>query len=233
MDTAPLIPAAAPGPSRSAAPAQPAKADAAKALSGDFDTFLTLLTAQIRNQDPLNPADSTEYSTQLATFSNVEQGVRTNALLEEMIGRLDGQGLGQLASWIGMEARTTGASAYVGGPITLEAALPAVAEAAEIIVARPDGVEVARFPVDANAATHTVTPRTADGRLLPPGTYAFTVQPYATGGQLQAVEAARYVTVREALVEDGRTTLVLDGGVKLPADAITGLRPAEPMSAEA
>ena len=47
---------------------QISNADESNGLASDFDTFLQLLTAQIRNQDPLNPADSTEFVAQLATF---------------------------------------------------------------------------------------------------------------------------------------------------------------------
>lgn len=48
----------------------------------DFDTFLTLLTAQIRNQDPLEPVDSTQFVEQLATFSNLELQAKGNQILE-------------------------------------------------------------------------------------------------------------------------------------------------------
>ena len=55
-------------------------------IGSDFDTFLKLLTTQMKNQDPLNPIDSTDYATQLATFSGVEQQTRTNQLLESLSG---------------------------------------------------------------------------------------------------------------------------------------------------
>ena len=42
---------------------------------GDFETFLKMLTTQIRNQDPLNPMEGSEFAVQLATFSGVEQQV--------------------------------------------------------------------------------------------------------------------------------------------------------------
>ena len=59
-------------------------ADAANELAGDFETFLSLLTAQLRNQDPLKPMESTEFVAQLASFSAVEQQVRTNDRLDEL-----------------------------------------------------------------------------------------------------------------------------------------------------
>ena len=63
----------------------------AATIGEDFDTFLQLLTAQIRNQDPLAPMDSTQFVEQLATFSSLEQQVETNKTLESiasMIGNL-------------------------------------------------------------------------------------------------------------------------------------------------
>lgn len=77
---------------QSAAPAAPAtssnaSADPAAQLANE-QTFLQLLVAQIKNQDPLNPADSIQFVTQLAQFSQVEQmlAVRqdTDAILKQM-----------------------------------------------------------------------------------------------------------------------------------------------------
>ena len=45
----------------------------AKKASLDYDSFLTLLIAQMKNQDPTDPMDSSEQISQLATFSQVEQ----------------------------------------------------------------------------------------------------------------------------------------------------------------
>ena len=44
-------------------------------ISSDFQTFLTMLTTQLQNQDPLNPVESSDFAVQLATFSGVEQQV--------------------------------------------------------------------------------------------------------------------------------------------------------------
>ncbi len=62
----------------------------------DFQTFLKLLTAQMRNQDPLEPLDATQFVAQLASFSSVEQQIETNAKLDimnEKLSRLDYLGL--------------------------------------------------------------------------------------------------------------------------------------------
>lgn len=51
----------------------------------DYDSFLKLLVAQMKNQDPTNPMDSTQYVAQLASFSQVEQSVQTNSKLDQML----------------------------------------------------------------------------------------------------------------------------------------------------
>src|SRR5690242_8555320 len=58
---------------------------AAKTLAGNFDTFLTLLTTQLQNQDPLNPMDSNQFTQQLVEFSQVEQQINTNDNLKTLI----------------------------------------------------------------------------------------------------------------------------------------------------
>jgi flagellar basal-body rod modification protein FlgD len=51
----------------------------------DYDSFLTLLVAQLKNQDPTEPQDSAQYIAQLATFSNVEQSIKSNAKLDQLM----------------------------------------------------------------------------------------------------------------------------------------------------
>jgi flagellar basal-body rod modification protein FlgD len=54
----------------------------------DYNAFLKLLIAQMQNQDPTQPMDSTEFVAQLASFSNVEQGIQTNTKLDSLMTSL-------------------------------------------------------------------------------------------------------------------------------------------------
>ena len=56
--------------------------------SMDYDAFLQLLIAQMKNQDPTQPMDSTEYMSQLASFSNVEQAIKANSKLDGLMSAL-------------------------------------------------------------------------------------------------------------------------------------------------
>jgi flagellar basal-body rod modification protein FlgD len=89
---------------------------AASMITADFQTFLRLLTTQMQNQDPLNPMESTEFASQLAQFSGVEQQVRTNDLLTGLQAGLATQGMGQLGGWIGLEARAEMPVNFEGQP---------------------------------------------------------------------------------------------------------------------
>ncbi len=71
---------------------------AAEKASIDYDSFLKLLIAQMKNQDPTNPMDATEQISQLATFSQVEQSIQTNSNLETLI---TGNALTNASSYIG------------------------------------------------------------------------------------------------------------------------------------
>lgn len=71
---------------------------AAKKSTLDYDTFLTLLVAQLKNQDPTDPMSATDQIAQLATFSQVEQTIQTNKRLEEL---LQSSNLTQAGSIIG------------------------------------------------------------------------------------------------------------------------------------
>lgn len=81
--------------------------------SVDYQSFLKLLVAEMKNQDPTNPMESTDYVAQLATFSQVEQSVQTNAKLDQI---LQANVLSQAGSLVGRTVTT--ADGTVSGKVT-------------------------------------------------------------------------------------------------------------------
>ena len=73
-------------------------------LASNFETFLSLLTAQLRNQDPLSPVDSNQFTAQLTQMAGVEQQLLTNELLKSMLSAQGVGGLNEAATYIGKEA---------------------------------------------------------------------------------------------------------------------------------
>ena len=94
-----------------ATPAETARPQSSATV--DYDAFLQLLIAQMKNQDPTEPMDASEYMAQLAAFSNVEQGVKMNARLDAL---LTAQSLTQADGIIGRTL--TSADGEITGKVT-------------------------------------------------------------------------------------------------------------------
>ncbi|SJZ82145.1 flagellar hook assembly protein FlgD [Consotaella salsifontis] len=90
-----------------------AKDTSAAKADMNYDSFLQLLVAQLKNQDPLEPMDSSEYMAQFATFSQVEQTIKTNTKLDSL---LNVSALTQAGSIIGLTA--TSADGETSGVVT-------------------------------------------------------------------------------------------------------------------
>ncbi|MBO6718591.1 MAG: flagellar hook assembly protein FlgD [Rhizobiaceae bacterium] len=86
----------------------PAAASSGAAV--DYQAFLKLLVAEMKNQDPTNPMESTEYVAQLASFSQVEQSVQINKKLDDLLAA---SSLTQAGALIGREI-TSGDGAVTG-----------------------------------------------------------------------------------------------------------------------
>jgi len=84
-------------------------------LAENFDTFLTLLTTQLKNQDPLSPMDSNQFTQQMVQMTGVEQQLLTNDLLKQLVGNTN-SGISTAVSLIGKEVRAvTDTTALKGG----------------------------------------------------------------------------------------------------------------------
>ena len=79
-------------------------------IAGNFDTFLSLLTTQLKNQNPLDPLDTNQFTSQLVQFSSVEQQLKTNSYLQAMMTSTQDSSNNQAVSYIGKTVTSTGTS---------------------------------------------------------------------------------------------------------------------------
>lgn len=115
-------------------------ANAQASLSDNFDTFLTILTAQIQNQDPLEPMDSNQFTEQLVQFSGVEQQIRVNSQLETLIKATNSNAGASLSGYLGQTAEIDSAGAqYTGDTVNWRFSLPSDAAKATITVTDASG----------------------------------------------------------------------------------------------
>jgi flagellar basal-body rod modification protein FlgD len=193
-------------------------------ISADFEMFLNMLTVQMQNQDPLNPVDSTDYATQLATFSGVEQAVMTNDLLKALSAQLTSGGLADMAAWVGKEARAATPAFFDGHPVTLAPNPAALADHAEVIVRNELGVEVQRFDVPISAEPIEWAGVDTGGFPFADGLYSFELISSLDGEVLTQDAVELYSTVTEVRAQGGETILILEGDVAVATSQVTALR---------
>jgi flagellar basal-body rod modification protein FlgD len=194
-------------------------------ISADFQTFLTMLTAQLQNQDPLNPVDSTDYATQLATFSGVEQQVKTNDLLESLTAQLGASGMSELAGWVGMEARTEAPAWFDGSsPLTLVPHAIQGADQAVLVVSDESSATVSRETVASNNEQISWTGMDSTGSTLPEGLYSFSLESYNSGTLIDTSTVETYGRITEAQGSADGTQLILRGGTVISTSAVNALR---------
>ena len=194
-------------------------------ITSDFNTFLRMLTVQMQNQDPLNPIDSADYAVQLATFSGVEQQVRTNQLLADLQGRFQQLGMAEMASWIGKEARTNAQVLYEGTPVTLSPNPAVGANRAVLAVRDAAGSLVAREEIPVSTEPYQWLGAGSDGSPLPPGIYSIALESLNGETLIDSRPVEHYARVIEARGGGtSGTTLVLEGGIEVLTTSITALR---------
>jgi flagellar basal-body rod modification protein FlgD len=136
----------------------------AATLAGNFDTFLTILTAQIQNQDPLEPLDSSQFTEQLVQFSGVEQQIRSNAQLEQLLTATRSNAGAALSGYLGQEAEIDSSGAQFNGePVRWRYTLPADADRATVTVTDEKGKVLYSTAAEKTAGSHDFV---WDGRLF-------------------------------------------------------------------
>jgi flagellar basal-body rod modification protein FlgD len=227
--TLPTAAATAPQPPSS----QPSSQRAKMGLSSDFDTFLQMLTAQIKNQDPLAPMKSEEFAAQLATFSGVEQQVYTNQLLEGLSARMGQGDLSQMARWVGMDARAQMPVWFDGRPVAVDPEIPVAGTRHQLVVTDAAGAEIDRRSISGDGSALFWDGRTTDGGAASVGVYRFSVESFDKADLVATEPVEAYGRVVEARAGRDGALLVFQGGTTVPAASVTALRAAlAPMSAE-
>lgn len=223
INSSPIANASAPGATASSTP------QTQQVLSSDFETFLKMLTAQARFQDPLEPIDSSQYAAQLAQFSMVEQQVLSNDLLTSLASQIGSGNMAELASWIGMEARTTAPVLFDGSPIVIHPNPAAASDEVYLVVRDSTGEEIQRLQLPVSAEPVEWAGVSSDGSAFPVGTYSFGIESHANGEVILSEPTETYGRIVETRrQDDGGTVLILEGGSAILASDVDGLR--EPLA---
>ncbi len=185
---------------------------AAQTLAGNFDTFLTLLTTQLKNQDPLSPMDSNQFTQQLVQFSQVEQQINTNDNLKTLIGQGSNQTGSYAVSYLGKEVSVTNGNAPLsGGKAEWRYNLGATAAQSVLTVTNASGQVVYTGAGETASGNHSFDwdGKGSNGNQLPDGTYKLTVSAAAADGSTVTSLVASTGTVTEVDMTSGTPQLMI------------------------
>lgn len=189
----------------------------------DYESFLKLLTAQLRNQDPLAPMDATQFMTQLAQLSTVEQSMRSNDTLGKVLDTLKSSGMRMDMALLGRkvevasdqlsltDGKAQAAYTVEGTPASVK--LEVLTSAGSVVYSSPGSLKTGRQVFD-------WTGKTASGGTAPDGVYTLRVTAKDKDGKALNTATVVTDTVAEVRSVDGATKFVLKNGATVASDAV-------------
>jgi flagellar basal-body rod modification protein FlgD len=195
--------------------------DKAKQASMDKDAFLKLLVAQLSHQDPTQPTEGTEYVTQLAQFSLVEQSMAQSQKLDVVSTQLTGMSANEAASLVGKNVTVRGSGVAFDGVSATNSSVTLSANAAKVTVQIQDASGKTVRTLDVGARSAGAMPiawdgKTDDGQPAAKGTYTLKVSASTAEGGI--VNASQDVSgsVQKVTYDKGYPEVTLDSGVTAP-----------------
>lgn len=164
-------------------------------LAEDFTQFLTLLTVQLQNQDPMSPMDSTEFTNQLVAFTQVEQSINTNEKLDSLVALGVSDGLSSAQSYVGNDISYVSSEFYFdGSPQDMRYSLSSEAASATMRIYNEDGAVVYEEDVSTMSGAHEISwdGRLTGGGLAKDGTYEIVIDALDQNGD--SISATTVVT---------------------------------------
>ena len=200
--------------------------DTAKAkLVGDYSTFIKLLAAQVQNQDPLSPMDSSKFTEQLVQYSQVEQSIGQNSRLDKLIGLQQDGRLSFALGYIGKTVEIADDTAsHSGKGISWSYQLPDNVKETALTIVDSKGKVVYSGDGSTSSGRNSFAWNGKDnqGNLVPNGTYTLKVAPKdATGADLEAIISVGGIVSGVESGKDGPQLVV--NGSRLPADSVVAV----------
>lgn len=196
-------------------------------LSTSYSTFLTLLTTQLKNQDPTSPLDTNAFTQQLVSMTGVQQQLLTNELLQQVVNN---SGSGSVSSAVGLIGKNvTAATANAtlsGGQASWTYTLPTAAAQATATISNAAGQAVWTGPLNNLAAGNdnfTWNGKALSGaQLADGGTYSLAVSASDSTGAAITPTIGISGTVKSIQTVAGVTQVTV-GSTSVPLTSISGV----------
>ena len=196
-------------------------------IANNFDTFLQLLTTQLKNQNPLDPLDTNQFTQQLVEFSGVEQQLKTNDFLSSLVQANANTTNSNAVNYIGKTVTASGVrSELVNGQAQWQFS---VSDASTVTVNVKDEngntVYSEQGSMKAGAGTFTWDGKDNQGNVKPDGTYTISMQAVTAEGKTINVSTDTTGTVT-GVDFTGSEPVLLVGKARLNLSGVTSVRTA-------
>ena len=181
-------------------------------LQDELNRFLNLLVTQLKNQDPLDPLDTNEFTAQLVQFASVEQQIQQNANLEKLLNLQETSQVAAMVDFIGTTVEVTGDTVPLeNGRAEFTYALGVNATDVTVTIMNSSGLTVFVGEGETGAGKHAFVwdGKSAGGVEQPDGAYTVVVGALDRAGNLLEVEQTVLGRVTGAGADDGAISLFL------------------------
>jgi flagellar basal-body rod modification protein FlgD len=202
-----------------------------KETSMGKEDFLTLLVAQLQNQDPLNPDDPTEFTAQLAQFSSLEQLFTLNESMENLVASNAASESLSALSTLGKEVTYLGDTFnYEGFPVEVGYQLDGIATEVTLSLQQNGATVASLNGTDLTEGNHFISWNglTEEGKTAPSGEYKIVISAKAVDGESVAAAplVKSEVTGIDMDVESGGILVTQSGSINF--NKIFGVYEPEP-----
>jgi flagellar basal-body rod modification protein FlgD len=200
------------------------------AIADNFDQFLSILTTQLKNQNPLDPLDTNQFTQQLVQFSGVEQQLKTNEFLEAllMLNSSSNGAASEAMSLIGKEITAdTNAAELKNGAATWIFTAGGKADNAKITVKDTSGNVVYEGLQNIKAGENRFVwdGKSANGAAQPNGVYSVTIDAVNSSGTPVSTKTQMVGKV-EGVDLNGEEPYLIVGAARLSLASIRSVRTA-------
>ncbi len=190
-------------------------------IAGNFDQFLSLLTTQLRNQDPTAPLDTNQFTQQLVQFAQVEQQLKQNETLTSLLGMSKSTTNANAMSFVGARVTTDGSTSRLQDGIAEWRVTASKGGTAAVTIKDASGnvVRTSTQTISAGTQSFAWDGRTSAGALAPAGNYSIVVD--ALDSQRNPFPVSTEVTgVVDSVDFSGDTPVLNIGNIQTPIDKV-------------
>jgi flagellar basal-body rod modification protein FlgD len=208
-----------------------AQAISASTIGSNFNTFINILTTQLKSQDPTNASDPNQFTQELVQFAGVEQQLNTNNDLQTIINlQKNSSGASSAIGYMGQYVQapvTNGEIPLQNSKAELGYNLGTAAANVKVAVEDANGNTLTTITGAANKGMNYITwdGKDSGGTQMPDGTYKFVVTATNTDGTTQTPTSTEVIGVVTGIASnsDGSTSLTLSSGMTVNTSAVDAI----------